>query len=518
MDRLNGIFDSLGSFISAFFGLFLIGGIIFAVINIIRNSKKPKMKHFEQEYTQQFYQQPHSMPPYQYTPDPSQASKNSHTVAKVVTVALVLHFVIIPIVSIILILGTIFLFARGCNAERREQYERAISEVQLEAQSDLPETIDMGSSKLTFLFASEYDIEREVGECFAMANRPAENVYYGHSNGYLVLTDKEGRLITPEGEYYTNIAFSEDITYKGEGVIICTKSLSNGYYSPKSDEFEKSQNFYTSLGKEIAADKLEYDKDSFLGETKTNESRNLAETPTENDDYYYVETVGEIYVFDKFGKGDTAMPKALTDRKDELNKFSSKVIKKQGGEIVFPKNTKFDFFSEDYDVNFSLQGQTYSGDIYKQIYNFDIDRGYVSAVKYDKQSDTFTLGLFDLDGKAIYTSDLNVEPSNVNECHYDYSFRLGEYIAFKTGTGFDIINTRGEKVRAVTNADTIHALTDELFYSENSAVKQSFTLSSITRLDKDLTVSAKNGAYIDMISDKLICIAKDEVHSYYYLE
>ncbi|MBO6141249.1 MAG: hypothetical protein J6O40_05580 [Ruminococcus sp.] len=526
MDRFEHIFDSFESFLIAVAPLIPIGLLIFGIIMIILKAKRPKINQMQQQYhaQQQYYDpqtgaplygQPYGgYPPYPNQPQPQKSS----TAVKAVIIGLILYFVVFPIVGFLIIVGLIMGGVSSCNRNRQQQYDDAIDNTALYRESYLPETIDMGSSKLTFLFASEYDIDKEVGDCFAMANRPAQNAYYGGTKGYLVLTDKKGKLMSPKDEYYTNITFEEDITYKGEGVIICTKNLSNGCYTPLSDEFEKSQDFFTAQGKEIEPDKLEYNKNSFSDETKTNPSRNTADTANEEDDYYYVETVGEIYILDKFGKGETDYPKALTDRRDELNRSSGKVIKKQGGEIVFPKNVKFETFDEDYDTNFSLQGQTYSGDIYKKIYAYDIDKGYVSAVKYDKDNDTYTLGLFDLDGKALYTSDLKDGIFVGSRLSNDISFMFNEYIFFKNQNGFDILNTSGEKVRTVFNADTLHGLTDDLFYSDNSAEKQSFTLSSITHPDKDLTIDAKNGAYVDMISDNLICIAKDEVHSYYYLQ
>ncbi|MBQ6675645.1 MAG: hypothetical protein IJM75_05880 [Ruminococcus sp.] len=544
MDRFESIFNAIGGFIRA--GIFLLP-LIAGVIFLIWNAKRPKLdqmkrnnnmqQQYQQGYNQgqyqgQQYQQGQfqqgqyygygntpPMPPYPYPP--AQPPKKTGSVVKLVVGALIGYYVVLPIVGALLIFTLIFTGVRSCERQREENYQRALEDVSISAKSDLPETIDMGSCKLTKQFSSEYDLERRVGDCLVLANRKAEGMTHGSSLGFLVLTDLNGKLITEEGEFYSHIGLSSGITCEGEEVIICTKTIAGNYYTPRSEEFEE-QEFYTQKGKKVRPKKLEYDKNSFSSQTACNDPDRTTVTEAVKDDSTYVEGCGTAYLTDKFLKGEDACPQELLDKKAQADMNKSYVIRKQGGEILFPKNASFETVYETNDINFILQGQIYHGDIYKQIFDYDINEGWVSAARYDPKSGVTSLGLFDLDGNELYKpilTGIHFDNSKVFVDDYtdELSFRIGDLVAFKNEYGFDIVNTKGEKLRDISG-NHITVINDDLFtvYKDAPTV---LTLGSFTHPEKDILLTRDTpAAFIELKADEILIISQGELKTYYMIK
>ena len=520
MDRFEGIIESMGSFIGAFFGILLFGGVIFAIVKIISNSKKPRIQQYQQNYQQQFYQTPPGqMPPYQRSPYqgqpyPTPPQKNDHTVAKAVIIGLVLYFVVFPILGIILIFTLFFGAVSGCNRQRQEAYDNAINSISLYEQSDFADSYELGDITLTKLFASGYAVRKEMGDCLSLANESAYSTALGSRQGYLVLTDKAGSLLTDENEFYTNISLVEDITYENESVIICTKELSGGYYTPRSDKFEDDQVFFTKQGKKINANELEYDISVFKGNTASDSDTDTAideESPSD----YTIDSYGSATVLDKNHKGSDNIPDEVHKKVEGYNSDFSMVITDKTGKIVFPKNGKAENISEAYNEDYSIDIVRYTGDIYKKIYSFDMDKGIVCAIKYDNTSAKATLGLFDLDGKAVYTSDLDL--SDITDYHSQYYklndlvIQTSDIVIFKSNEGYDLVSIDSGILRSVKCRE-LDILSSSLFtYIDNESNLYLCTFSSP---DNDTLIEGKYILIPEGIDD-ILYIESEGVYTYY---
>ena len=289
----------------------------------------------------------------------------------------------------------------------------------------------------------------------------------------------------------------------------------------ESEKFEE-QEFYTQKGKRIKTKKLEYDKDSFSALTASNDPDRTTVTEAVQDDSTFVEGCGTAYITDKFLKGEDACPQELLDKKTQADMNKSYVIRKQGGEILFPKNASFETVYETNDISFTLQGQIYHGDIYKQIFDYDINEGWVSAARYDPESGVTILGLFDLDGNELYKpilTGIHFDNSKVFVDDYtdDLSFKVGDLLAFKNEYGFDIVNTKGEKLRDISGNHIIK-INDDLFtvYKDTPTI---LTLGSFTHPEKDILLTRDTPvAFIELKADEILIIGQGEIKTYYMIK
>ncbi|MBR6337085.1 MAG: hypothetical protein IKR76_05065, partial [Ruminococcus sp.] len=246
MDRFESIIESLGSFLGAFMGLLMLGGIIAVIIIIIRNSKKPRYEQLKQQAYQQQAQQnnnpygqgqpypqqgqpypqgqpyqqgqpypqqgmpyPQGQPYPQGMPYPPQQPQNNNTAIKAVIIGLVLYFFVLPLITVIVIMGMIFGMARSCDRDHQQLYDEAISSSKLSVKADTPKTIEAGSTTLTKFLDSNYSFIGFAGDYLVLQNDAASHTSYGFQQGCRVLVDKEGELVTPDDEYYSTITLTD---------------------------------------------------------------------------------------------------------------------------------------------------------------------------------------------------------------------------------------------------------------------------------------------------------------------
>ena len=529
LDRFDGIFESLRGFIGAFIGIFLVGGVILGIVLIIRNSKKPKYEQLKQQAyqqqaqrQQQYYngnpqqgvpqaqgvQYQQGMPyPQQGMPYPPPQKSNNGI--KIVVIALVLYFVVLPLFAAIVILALIFGGIRSCDRQRQQSYDQAIESVKLHVNADTPDKLG-GNDELEKLFDSEYRLISVIGDYIVIENGRASMTTYGYQQGCRVLVDKNGDLVTPEDEYYTTIIYTEKLTYKDKGVIVCT-DCQMGFYTPNSDDFD-DQYYLTTDGKKISSKKLEYKSSTFGNETVYHVDSSSPSDAAKTE--YHSEKVGKADVVFKNGRSKE-ITKEIYARRDEFNNSSSYVIYGEGGKVVFPKNASKKLLNEDIDEDIAISGTIYEGDVYKDIYDYDIDRGRVVAARYYPDEKRLCLGLYDLDGNALY----EYSPQHLT-FEYSQAYITGidsplcsltdEYAFIKTDTGYTAVDLNGN-IKKQINADDCYPLGGASYYADTKSdgVKSIFIGSVLS--DNDQSTDFEYNKAMDGI----IVFLKGATYSYY---
>lgn len=530
MDRFEAIFESLGGFIGAFVGIFLFGGVILAIVLILKNAKKPKYEQMKQQvygqqteqqaygqqagqyqqagqqaYGQQNYGQPQQgqqtyQQPYpqqgqqqyqqgyqqqgqyqqyqqypqgyaysQGMPYPPQQPKKSNTAVKAIIIGLVLYFFVLPMITLIVIVAFISYNVRSCNREHQETYDEAIASAKLSVKAETPDEVSAGGVTLVKFLDSEFSFFKTAGDCLVLQNDAAARTQFGFEQGCRVLIDRNGELVTPEDEYFSTITLTDALTYKGEPVIVCS-DYANGFYTPlkNSEKFEE-QLYYTPSGKEIDADDLDYDEASFKNNEYTYPINEVMSKGKGDTDYHTERCGGADFYY------TSQDPPQITEeqrrQKDEINLCNSFVIKDKGGQIVFPKNAKTTRINENIASGITLKGTLYSGDIYKQIFYYDLEKGYVAGARYYPDRGRSCIGLYDLDGNVIFEdspSHLTFDKNGAmieGDPDIELCTSCGGYFYFKSDSGYHAVDASGRVLKTIECTE-LTALSGELYYAK----------------------------------------------------
>jgi hypothetical protein len=227
--------------------------------------------------------------------------------------------------------------------------------------------------------------------------------------------------------------------------------------------------YIRAWGKKIKPSKLSYNEEDFKGDTNA---------------YYIIENSfhgkgDPKHSVERKGSADfiytSQNPPTLTDEqralKDDINRRTSYIIKDKSGQTVFPKNASFKKINKNIAEGISLSGEEYTGDIYKEIYYYDISAGYVAGARYYPDRNSLCIGLYDLDGSPYY---------EYSSQYFDYDSRTvnfrgnddaelvsfsGEYFYFKTDTGYNATDLKGSIKKNII-CQKLRALTGEVYYTE----------------------------------------------------